>query len=166
MVAEMQTPTQTVRLGLLPPGSSAQEENTKPSHSTQRIVQFHLKEEGNHVLAVSVSYTETEGQDGQATSGRVRSFRKLYQFLAQPCLSIRTKASELSPKEVEDRALGPYGKGRLVRFVLEAQLENVGEGAITLEVGKPSVLRTFEALMEPTAGGLRTQSAIQSYFSE
>lgn len=103
----------------------------------QRIVQFPLREEGNHVLAVSVSYTETDGPDGQATSGRMRSFRKLYQFLAQPCVSVRTKASELPPREVDDRTLGPYGKVKLIRFALEAQLENVGEGAITLEVRRP-----------------------------
>jgi hypothetical protein len=38
-------------------------------------------------LAVSVSYTETKiGSDSQAASGRVRTFRKLYQFVAQPTI--------------------------------------------------------------------------------
>lgn len=143
----MQTPTQTAGLDLLPSGSSSKEVNTKPSFSMQRIVQYHLKEEGNHVLAVNVSYTETEGQEGQATSGKLRSFRKLYQFLAQPCLSVRTKASELSPREIDDRTLGPYGKVKLIRFALEAQLENVGESAITLEVSKPIFLATVRILI-------------------
>src|SRR5204863_9216478 len=91
--------------------------------------------------AVSVSYTETlmsSSRDpmgvSQAASGRVRTFRKLYQFIAQPCLSVRTKTSELPPLEVDNRSLGPYGKTRLLRFALEAQLENVGDGAIVLGV--------------------------------
>jgi hypothetical protein len=111
------------------------------SQSFQKIVRFDLKEEGNHVLAVSVSYTETlisstsEPMGGaQPAASRVRTFRKLYQFIAQPCLSVRTKTSELPPLEVDNRSLGPYGKTRLLRFALEAQLENVGDGAIVLGV--------------------------------
>jgi len=105
----------------------------------QKIVQFDLKEEGNHILAVSVSYTETTMSDHSDThrstpaSGRVRTFRKLYQFIAQPCLSVRTKASELAPLEVENKALGPYGKSKLLRFALEAQLENVGDDSVVVE---------------------------------
>jgi hypothetical protein len=103
--------------------------------SYQKIVQFDLKEEGNHILAVSVSYTETVmAEDSQAASGRVRTFRKLYQFIAQPCLSVRTKASELTPLEVDNKSLGPYGKTRLLRFALEAQLGNVGDGPVIVEV--------------------------------
>lgn len=151
IVAEMQTPSQSVPLSLSPPeGEGAQTDGFGKGESLQKIVRFDLKEEGNHILAVNVSYTETtvmaakeggtvsstsSGSTGQAASGgRVRTFRKLYQFIAQPCLSVRTKASELPPLEVENKALGPYGKTRLLRFALEAQLENVGDGVIILEV--------------------------------
>jgi hypothetical protein len=148
----MQTPSQSVPLSLSPPGEGAGSQSDGLGESLQKIVRFDLKEEGNHILAVNVSYTETvmavkEGTAAAlsttspprstvqaASGGRVRTFRKLYQFIAQPCLSVRTKASELPPNEVENKALGPYGKTRLLRFVLEAQLENVGDGVIILEV--------------------------------
>lgn len=146
----MQTPSQSVPLNLSPPGEGAgpQSDSLGKGESLQKIVRFDLKEEGNHVLAVNVSYTETvmEAKEGSlssastgstghvASGGRVRTFRKLYQFIAQPCLSVRTKASELPPLEVENKALGPYGKTRLLRYALEAQLENVGDGVIILEV--------------------------------
>lgn len=151
IVAEMQTPSQITSLEL----ESADEDpaaaaaaaapasggGLNSDQSVQKIVRFDLKEEGNHVLAVSVSYTETTiGLDSQAASGRVRTFRKLYQFVAQPCLSVRTKASELSPAEVENKALGPYGKSRLLRFALEAQLENVGDEAVVIEVGSAAAV--------------------------
>ncbi|PGH02110.1 hypothetical protein GX51_04813 [Blastomyces parvus] len=145
----MQTPSQVVSLELSPTGEDSQPGGLEKAQSLQKIVRFDLKEEGNHVLAVSVSYTETTlaqrdqetapgggggggGGATQAASGRVRTFRKLYQFIAQPCLSVRTKATELAPLEVDNRALGPYGKTRLLRYALEAQLENVGDGAISL----------------------------------
>ncbi|KAK2861146.1 hypothetical protein FQN49_004500 [Arthroderma sp. PD_2] len=138
--ADMQTPSQTIPLDLLPPDEeSDQPAGTSAANSVQKIIRFDLKEEGNHVLSVSVNYTETlmapnkDAQGGfQASGGRVRTFRKLYQFIAQPCLSVRTKATELTPREVENRSLGPYGKTRLLRFALEAQLENVGDGLIVL----------------------------------
>ncbi|KAJ5095254.1 hypothetical protein N7532_007545 [Penicillium argentinense] len=134
IVAEMQTPSSVASLDLEPAGDSAQTDGLKPGESLQKIVRYDLKEEGNHILAVSVSYTETRiGSDSQAASGRVRTFRKLYQFVAQPCLSVRTKASELPPLEVENKSLGPYGKTRLLRFALEAQLENVGDGAVVVK---------------------------------
>ncbi|KAJ6000347.1 hypothetical protein N7481_000756 [Penicillium waksmanii] len=134
IVAEMQTPSSVASLDLEPASDSAQVEGLATGDSLQKIVRYDLKEEGNHILAVSVSYTETRiGQDAQAASGRVRTFRKLYQFVAQPCLSVRTKASELPPLEVDNKSLGPYGKTRLLRFALEAQLENVGDGAVVVK---------------------------------
>ncbi|WEW55527.1 hypothetical protein PRK78_000958 [Emydomyces testavorans] len=141
IVAEMQTPSQIVPLELYPP---AEDHHTQPGgtirvESIQKIVRFDLKEEGNHVLAINVSYTETlttqslDNHGGvRASGGRVRTFRKLYQFIAQPCLNVRTKATELTPREVDNRSLGPYGKSKLYRFALEAQLENVGDGIIAL----------------------------------
>ncbi|KAL1985923.1 hypothetical protein VTN96DRAFT_7188 [Rasamsonia emersonii] len=134
ILAEMQTPSQVVPLELKGSEDETQTEGLGKGQSFQRIVQFDLKEEGNHILAVSVSYTETLMSDNtHAASGRVRTFRKLYQFIAQPCLSVRTKASELAPLEVDNKALGPYGKSKLLRFALEAQLENVGDGPVVVE---------------------------------
>ena len=93
-----------------------------PGESLQRILRFELKEEGNHVLAVTVTYTETALGEGKAASGRVRTFRKLYQFVAQQLLSVRTKAGELGQSN------------GVSRYLLEAQLENMGEAAVCLEV--------------------------------
>ncbi|KAJ4365244.1 hypothetical protein N0V83_008863 [Neocucurbitaria cava] len=93
----------------------------EPGESLQRILRFELKEEGNHVLAVTATYTETSLGEGKAASGRVRTFRKLYQFVAQQLLSVRTKAGEMSQKDGSSK------------YLLEAQLENMGEAAVCLE---------------------------------
>lgn len=97
--------------------------------SLQGIVEFHLKEEGSHVLAVTVSYTETG-----ATSGRVRSFRKLYQFVARGCIIVRTKVGPLP--ELVTRAAGnaTVDITKRKRWALEAQLENCGEDIILLDM--------------------------------
>ena len=129
----MQTPSQSVPLQLHSSPDDENRQTSEPGNPLQRIIRFDLKEEGNHVLAVNLSYTETSSGVGQATSGRVRSFRKLYQFLAQPCLSVRTKATELPSIEVADKSLGPYGRSSLSRYALEAQLENVSDGTIVLQ---------------------------------
>lgn len=150
IVAEMQTPSSVASLELEPAGDSAGSDGLQLGESLQKIVRYDLKEEGNHILAVSVSYTETRiGQDSQAASGRVRTFRKLYQFVAQPCLSVRTKASELPSLEVDNKTLGPYGKTRLLRFALEAQLENVGDGAVVVKAG--FFPATFDLVVESPA---------------
>ena len=129
----MQTPSQSVPLQLH--SSSADNDDSyqvsEPGSPLQRIIRFDLKEEGNHVLAVNLSYTELSGSP--AANAKVRSFRKLYQFQAQPCLSVRTKATELPAIEVPDKTLGPYGRSSLSRYALEAQLENVSDGTIVLE---------------------------------
>jgi trafficking protein particle complex subunit 13 len=90
----------------------------EPGKSLQKVVNFDLKEEGSHVLAVTVTYSETT-----PTSGRIRTFRKLYQFVCKSCMVVRTKTGALpSPSE----------KGR--KWALEAQLENCGEETITLDM--------------------------------
>lgn len=89
-----------------------------PGQSLQKVVNFALKEEGSHVLAVTVTYSETG-----ATSGRVRTFRKLYQFVCKACMVVRTKTGVL-----------PTSKGGDRRWALEAQLENCGEEIITLDM--------------------------------
>jgi trafficking protein particle complex subunit 13 len=134
IVAEMQTPSQHIPLQLV--SSSEDEANRQtsdPDHPLQRIIRFDLKEEGNHVLAIHVAYNESTTGSGLAPSTRQRSFRKLYQFAAQPCLSVRTKATEMPPIEVADKSLGPYGRISLARYALEAQLENVSDSTIVLE---------------------------------
>lgn len=126
---DMQTPSAPTGSPLELAGPEGDEEgegsaSPAPGESMQKILRFELKEEGNHVLAVTVTYTETAlAGEGKAASGRVRTFRKLYQFVAQQLLSVRTKAGELSD-----------GKEGMSRFLLEAQLENMGEGAVSFEV--------------------------------
>ncbi len=145
----MQTPSQTVPLELASAPEQDEEEASTPGHSNQKIIHFDLKEEGNHVLAVNVSYTENSiapGAGSTASSGRSRTFRKLYQFIAQPCLSVRTKATELPSHEVDDRSLGPYGKSKLLRFALEAQLENVADTAVMLEQTSLDVHAPFKSI--------------------
>ncbi|KAF2704830.1 hypothetical protein K504DRAFT_472143 [Pleomassaria siparia CBS 279.74] len=118
---DMQTPSAPTGSPLDLEGPEGEEDTSAspaPGESVQKILRFELKEEGNHVLAVTVTYTETALKgEGMAASGRVRTFRKLYQFVAQQLLSVRTKAGELSE-----------GK-----FLLEAQLENMGENAVSFE---------------------------------
>lgn len=116
----MQTPSQTLNLEL--GGDERQSADLEIGRSTQKIVRYDLKEEGNHVLAVTVTYTEApktlDDEEIEKMAGRVRTFRKLYQFIAQQCLTIRTKTGSL-----------PGG-----RAILEAQLENMGDGPISLEM--------------------------------
>jgi hypothetical protein len=125
---DMQTPSNPTGSPLDLIGISEEDTSNSPGpgESLQRILRFELKEEGNHVLAVTVTYTETALGEGKAASGRVRTFRKLYQFVAQQLLSVRTKAGEMSPKNGSRR------------YLLEAQLENMGEATVCLEVCFPS----------------------------
>ena len=91
------------------------------SQTLQGVVSFDLKEEGNHVLAVTVSYYEASD-----TSGRTRTFRKLYQFICKSSLIVRTKMSPLTGS-------ANSGAGGRRRWVLEAQLENCSEDVMQLE---------------------------------
>ncbi|TVY44249.1 Trafficking protein particle complex subunit, partial [Lachnellula subtilissima] len=132
--AEMKIPSSATptSLPLSPPSpsssssSSSSDENEKDtgvdldaSKSLQKIVNFDLKEEGSHVLAVTVTYTETT-----STSGRIRTFRKLYQFICKGCMVVRTKAGPLPPSP---------SSSSLRKWALEAQLENCGEDTICLD---------------------------------
>ncbi|KAK7746981.1 hypothetical protein SLS53_002169 [Cytospora paraplurivora] len=143
-------------------GSSSSSSNAvdlDPGRTLQRIVNFDLKEEGNHVLGVTVSYYEAT-----ETSGRTRTFRKLYQFVCKPSLIVRTKVSPLPPSSTsssssssqrppshggpavdeEKEALAPAdadekglpgggSRGKRRRWALEAQLENCSEDTTELE---------------------------------
>lgn len=123
IVAEMKTPTSgaAIKLDLGPEsvGDAGRGVGVdlEAGETLQKVVNFDLKEEGNHVLAVTVSYYEATD-----TSGRTRTFRKLYQFICKASLIVRTKAGELSPR-----------RDGAKRWVLEAQLENCSEDAIQLE---------------------------------
>ena len=99
----------------------------------QKVVRFDLKEEGNHVLAVTVSYYEAT-----ETSGRTRTFRKLYQFICKSSLVVRTKAGPYLPvtsvqraKRTMEGTMSPNAPSR--RWILEAQLENCGEDVLQLD---------------------------------
>lgn len=131
--AELQTPAEQQGLPLQLRGAGHEDEDEgegeddamdiEPSKTIQFTLAHDLKEEGPHVLAVTVSYTETLHGPSGASGGRARTFRKLYQFVAQPLIAVRSKVTELKRRaKPEER-----------RWVLEAQLENVGETAVVLE---------------------------------
>ncbi|KAI0181942.1 hypothetical protein GGR52DRAFT_568150 [Hypoxylon sp. FL1284] len=145
--AEMKTPGSgtVLKLPLLGPdgkgdagdgedgGSSSKGTDLEPGQTLQRIVSFGLKEEGNHVLAVTVSYYEAT-----ETSGRTRTFRKLYQFICKGSLIVRTKVGALPStatmtggKEGEEEEKKKKRKKRR-RWVMEAQLENCSEDVMQL----------------------------------
>jgi hypothetical protein len=123
--AELQTPSNTAGVPLELVTTSVEESEAgvfPPASTIQKTLSHDLKEPGPHVLAVTVSYTETS-RDGEAASGgRARTFRKLYQFVAQPVLAVRSKVSSLAAEK---------GGGR--KWMLEAQLENVGEGRVVVD---------------------------------
>lgn len=117
------------------PASNVEKEkgaDLEPEASLQKVVNFDLKEEGSHVLSVTVTYTETT-----PTAGRVRTFRKLYQFVCKSCMVVRTKTGALPQSIIS--AEKPQGR----KWALEAQLENCGEDSITLEM---VVLETVEGI--------------------
>ena len=123
MEAEMQSPS-----GSTPLLSSTIDKDVsvamRPGESNQKIVRFDLREEGNHTLAVNLSYSEiTISKDQSASSGRVRTFRKLYQFACRPCLNVRTKVSNLQLER-----LSPGEK-----YTVEVQLDNMADGTIVLK---------------------------------
>ena len=126
IVAELQTPSNQsgVTLDLSGAGGEHGSGDIKPGATLQRTLRHELKEEGQHVLVVTVTYTETlHGSDGGASGGRARTFRKLYQFVAQQLIAVRTKVTERKRREKEG----------LRQWVLEAQLENVGETSVVME---------------------------------
>jgi len=128
IAAELQTPSSkqagtAVELELVGAEGGKEDEVVAPGATMQRTLRHELKEEGPHVLAVTVTYTETlHGSDGGASGGRARTFKKLYQFVAQPLMAVRSKVTERRRRE---------GNGR--EWVLEGQLENVGEASVVLE---------------------------------
>ncbi|KAK8130119.1 hypothetical protein PG999_002499 [Apiospora kogelbergensis] len=148
--AEMKTPgSATVQKLLLGPsggGSAPATQETGAAEGTggidldagqtlQKIVNFDLTEEGNHVLAVTVSYYEAT-----ETSGRTRTFRKLYQFVCKGSLIVRTKVGPLpynnnamTTEKGPDEQQQQQQKQQKRRWIMEAQLENCSEDTMQLE---------------------------------
>ncbi|KAJ6441983.1 hypothetical protein O9K51_05534 [Purpureocillium lavendulum] len=142
--AEMKTPglgaAHKLDLGPSPPGGEDGGDATaaaapaagvdlEAGGTLQKVVSFDLKEEGNHVLAVTVSYYEAT-----ETSGRTRTFRKLYQFICKASLIVRTKVGILPPSPPPPHSkVGGAPGGSSSRWVLEAQLENCSEDVVQLE---------------------------------
>ncbi|QDS76462.1 hypothetical protein FKW77_004838 [Venturia effusa] len=123
--AEIQTPSgkNDVPLELADsPDSDVEGKPYLPGDSIQKIIRLNLNEPGQHVLAVTVTYTETQLSDVGAAGGRVRTFRKLYQFKATTLIGVKTKAGDVKVK-----------KAGIEQYALEAQLENLGDRTVTLE---------------------------------
>ena len=121
--AEMRAPSGVIPLDMIPKDVSSSHNHVKPRTSLQKIVKFDLREEGSHTLAVNISYSETTiSKDHSASGGKSRSFSKLYQFAARPCLTVRTKISPFPHDDPLD----------IKQLALEAQLDNVGEAIVTL----------------------------------
>lgn len=135
ITAELQTPGEqgAVALELAggqedggdPAAEEAEDEEFTPGTTRQRTLAYDLKDEGQHVLVVTVTYYETQhGEEGgPASGGRVRTFRKLYQFVSQQLIAVRSKVTERKRREKEG----------LRQWILEAQLENVGEASVVVE---------------------------------
>ena len=126
VAAELQTPSNTTGIPLELVTTFVEEGGEAgvfpPAATLQKTLSHDLKEPGAHVLAVTISYTETSREGEVASGGRARSFRKLYQFVAQPVLAVRSKVSSLGVSKESGR-----------KWMLEAQLENVGEERVVVE---------------------------------
>ena len=150
IAAEMRAPSGVIPLDLIPKDVTSHDQ-VKPEASLQRIVKFDLREEGPHTLAVTVTYSETTISKGQSASGgRSRSFSKLYQFAARPCLTVRTKISPFPHDDPLD----------IKQLALEAQLDNVGDVVVTLNsvTFKPkaafnSTSLNWDAVQDTSNGG-------------
>ncbi|KIW05126.1 uncharacterized protein PV09_03680 [Verruconis gallopava] len=126
ILAEMQLPMgETVTLDMEDGEAGAGDtEPSKAGDTIQKIVRLNLSEPGQHVLGVTVTYTETQHAPGGggAHGARVRTFRKLYQFIAQPLINVKTKTGDL-----------PATKAGKARYALEAQLQNLADRTVCLE---------------------------------
>ncbi|KAF7866933.1 hypothetical protein EAF04_005774 [Stromatinia cepivora] len=138
-----------------PPTSTSVEETpeiqTISQTSLQKVLHFDLKEEGAHVLAVTVTYTESS----PSSPPRTRTFRKLYQFICKGCLVVRTKTGTLpSLKSTSSNrsstsipSTSPSKETKRKRsYALEAQLENITEdNPITLTLVHLTTTKGFIA---------------------
>lgn len=135
VLAEMQLPLgETLTLDLEDAEADTIENSiSQPGSTIQKIVRLNLSEPGQHVLAVTVTYTENaRAADGSAQGARIRTFRKLYQFVAQPLINVKTKTGDIDTNR--------SGK---IRYALEAQLQNLGDRTVCLEVWHAASFYTF-----------------------
>lgn len=167
--AELQTPTSQPK-GIELEFERSSDESNREEHreletaeSVQGIVRHDLREEGTHVLVATVTYTEVVDLGGGSgeTSAKTRTFRKLYQFVAQQALGVRTKVGEIQSKNT---TTGSNSR----RFTLEAQLENMTEqtillDSVSLDLGKSLKSRSFR-LGEATKPILAPQDVEQVAF--
>ncbi|TGO28162.1 hypothetical protein BPAE_0031g00270 [Botrytis paeoniae] len=149
LTAEMKIPSTPtpILLPLSGPESSPQVSTTSGEEtpeaeiisqsSLQKVLHFDLKEEGSHVLAVTVTYTESS----PSSPPRTRTFRKLYQFICKGCLVVRTKIGSLPfPKSTSSNTSSSK------KYALEAQLENITEdNPITLTLVHLTTTKGFNA---------------------
>lgn len=82
------------------------------------LVKHTLFTAGTHTLAVTVTYNEATSEEHKTQ----RTFRKVYQFLAQRGLDVKTKVTDVSS--------GEPGNGR---FIVEAKIENLTDQAVLLD---------------------------------
>lgn len=139
--AEMQTPSSEDAVVALEVDGSESTETIKdtfmPGSTIQRIVRTHLAEEGNYILSVKVSYTETQRPSTAeaAPLSRRRSFAKTYRFPADHLLRVRIKTRPL-PTLLESK----LGSG----FAIEAQLEKLGDESLVLDAVDFNAKAAFE----------------------
>jgi trafficking protein particle complex subunit 13 len=158
IAAELQTPSNTAGIPLELATAFAEEEAGEaggvfpPAATLQKTLSHDLKEAGAHVLAVTISYTETSREGEVASGGRARSFRKLYQFVAQPVLAVRSKVSSLGMSKENGR-----------KWMLEAQVENVGEEGVVVErvwLNGGSGIEWSGGVGKEEGGGLKGRSIV------
>lgn len=150
IAADLQTPSNQGGIPLQLSGvvDADTSDELQPEGTIQRTVRHELKEEGPHVLAVTVTYTEiTHEHGGGIIYRQPRTFRKLYQFSAQSLVAVRSKVTPMKKvsKDVE----------RV--WTLEAQLENVGEASVVIE---KVWLRDDEGLKSQLIEGTREASIV------
>ncbi|KAJ8060011.1 hypothetical protein OCU04_011622 [Sclerotinia nivalis] len=138
-----------------PPTSTSGEETPETQiisqTSLQKVLHFDLKEEGAHVLAVTVTYTEFS----PSSPPRTRTFRKLYQFICKGCLVVRTKTGTLpslksTSSNRSSTSIPPTSPSEETKrrrsYALEAQIENITEdNPITLTLVHLTTTKGFNA---------------------
>jgi hypothetical protein len=86
---------------------------TNDTDNHQHVINYEAKEVGLHVLTATITYKDQNSSDDGIT------FRKHYQFTANPGINVKTKLSHLALSNNS--------------YSIEAQIENVSENIMTLE---------------------------------
>lgn len=157
IAAQMQTPSLALQLT----DDAGDEQQLAPGQSLPRTITCEIKEEGTHVLAVTVTYARALNSDpappaadslAPVAEPRPRTYKKLYQFVAQQAILVRTKARAL-PSGAIGGGGGSGGSGAQQQHqqqrqqqqqhqqqrqqrgaaILEAQLENLCPNPVALQ---------------------------------